>query len=126
MRTTLTPSQSATLISKGISVDKASCQKCTTPIGNGARGIVRTPVQSIFTLADLLGLLPKKITFGHRTNCRLKLQPIISAKDATSEVWQACYLHTSLKANAEADELIDALYSLLCWVIDNGHINLTK
>lgn len=77
-----------------------------------------------WSLSALLGLLPKKITFGHRTNCRLKIQPIISSKDCISEVWQACYLHTSLKANAEAPELIDALYELLLWAIDHNHVKL--
>ena len=76
----------------------------------------------IFTLSDLVSLLPKKITFGHRTNCRLKMQPIISSKDRISEVWQACYLHTSLKANAESPELIDALYSLLLWCLEKGYV----
>ncbi len=112
MKTTLTIEQSAELIKRGVSKDKASRR---TPDYHD------TP---IFALADLLSLLPKKITFGHRTNCRLKIQPIISVKDATSEVWQACYLHTSLKANAEAEELIDALFSLLCWAIDHNHVKL--
>ena len=130
MKTTLTPEQSATLIAKGISADKASGQgekiyKPTT-LQNGSIKRVFDGYAPIFTLADLISLTPKKITFGHRTNCRLKIQPIISAKDATSEVWQACYLHTSLKANAEADELIDALYELLLWCIDNRHIDLPK
>lgn len=122
MKQTLSVEQSATLIAKGISADKASeIKEYDDEVSQWThRGA------PIFTLADILPLLPKKITFGHRTNCRLKIQPIISAKDATSEVWQACYLHTSLKANAEADELIDALYSLLCWCIDSGHIDLTK
>lgn len=112
MKTTLTIQESAELIKRGVSADKASR---------------RTPDYHdipIFTLADLLSLLPKKITFGHRTNCRLKIQPIISSKDCISEVWQACYLHTSLKANAEAPELIDALYELLLWAIDHNHVKL--
>ena len=160
MKNLLSVEQSATLIAKGISADKASmcqlysdydgeiidpsevfedCGKLLAVVDDEAIEVNRDIVPKdsdfdhsfaddmpIFTLADLLSILPKKITFGHRTNCRLKMQPIISAKDATSEVWQACYLHTSLKANAEADELIDSLYEILLWAIDNGYIDLPK
>lgn len=126
----LTAEQSAHLISLGVSADNASEQgeRIYKPVAlqNGSIKRVFNGNKPIFTLANILGLLPKKITLGHRSNCRLKIQPIISAKDATSEVWQACYLHTSLKANAEADELIDALYLLLCWCIENQYINLAK
>lgn len=113
MKNLLTIEQSATLISKGVSPERASEYED----GN----FEDIP---IYNIADLLSLLPKKITFGHRTNCRLKIQPIISSKDRISEVWQACYLHTSLKANAEATELIDALYELLLWTIDHNHVKL--
>lgn len=106
--------------------DLIDLQESTVALQSGAIKRVFDGNKPIFTLANILGLLPKKITLGHRSNCRLKIQPIISAKDATSEVWQACYLHTSLKANAEADELIDALYLLLCWCIENQYINLAK
>lgn len=119
MKTTLTVEQSAELIKRGVSEDIVTT---IIPVVNG-RGFVYK-YSPIFTLTDILSLLPKKITFGHRTNCRLKIQPIISSKDRISEVWQACYLHTSLKANAEATELIDALYKLLLWAIDHNHVKL--
>lgn len=113
MKATLTPEQSAELVNRGISMEMASEweEACFMDV-------------PVFSIGDLLSLLPKKITFGHRTNCRLKIQPIISSKDRISEVWQACYLHTSLKANAEATELIDALYKLLLWAIDHNHVKL--
>ncbi|WP_290146414.1 hypothetical protein [Paramuribaculum intestinale] len=113
MKTQLATSESAKLIELGVSRSKA----------NGIWLPYVTEVQP-FTLIDILDILPKKITFGHRTNCRLKMQPIISSKDRISEVWQACYLHTSLKANAEAPELIDALYSLLVWCMEEGYVKL--
>lgn len=120
MKTQLTAEESAKLIELGVSPERASERNSSVAYGNGARGIMKVPETPIFTLADILDILPKKITFGHRTNCRLKMQPIISSKDRISEVWQACYLHTSLKANAEAPELIDALYSLLLWRLEKG------
>ena len=122
MKTQLTASESAKLIELGVSPERASESKSFVAYGNGARGIMKVPETPIFTLSDLVSLLPKKITFGHRTNCRLKMQPIISSKDRISEVWQACYLHTSLKANAEAPELIDALYSLLVRCLEKGYV----
>ena len=122
MKTQLTAEQSAKLIELGVSPERASESKSSVAYGNGARGIMKVPEMPIFTLTDILDILPKKITFGHRTNCRLKMQPIISSKDRISEVWQACYLHTSLKANAEAPELIDALYSLLVWCLEKGYV----
>ena len=124
MKTQLTAEQSAKLIELGVSPERASESESSVAYGNGARGIMKAPETPIFTLSDIIDILPKKITFGHRTNCRLKMQPIISSKDRISEVWQACYLHTSLKANAEAPELIDALYSLLVWCLDKGHVKL--
>lgn len=122
MKTQLTAEQSAKLIELGVSPERASESESSVAYGNGARGIMKVPETPIFTLTDILDMLPKKITFGHRTNCRLKMQPIISSKDRISEVWQACYLHTSLKANAEAPELIDALYSLLVWCLEKGYV----
>lgn len=124
MKTQLTAEESAKLIELGVSPERASESKSSVAYGNGARGIMKVPETPIFTLSDLVSLLPKKITFGHRTNCRLKMQLIISSKDRISEVWQACYLHTSLKANAEAPELIDALYSLLLWCLEKGYVKL--
>lgn len=106
MKTTLTIEQSAELIKRGVTLNENDSE--------------------VFDIGELLSLLPKKITFGHRTNCRLKIQPIISSKDCISEVWQACYLHTSLKANAEATELIDALYELLLFALENYPNEQTK
>lgn len=124
MKSLLTASESAKLIELGVSPERASEIKVEVeePSGGSPNIYCSDVKRPIFTLADILDILPKKITFGHRTNCRLKLQPIISSKDRISEVWQACYLHTSLKANAEAPELIDALYSLLLWCLEKGYV----
>ena len=122
MRNLLTAEESAKLIELGVSPERAS--EIKVEVKEPSRGCPNIYCSEVkhptFTLTDILDILPKKITFGHRTNCRLKLQPIVSSKDRISEVWQACYLHTSLKANAEAPELIDALYSLLVWCLEEG------
>lgn len=119
MKTTLTPEQSATLIAKGISADKASEKKreytsLGTPIG----------YMPIFTLTDLLSLVPKTIPDGvGKFSYVLKIQP------NSLPGWQVCYYAYSLdkgKGYCRDEELVNALYELLLWAIDNGHIDLTK
>ncbi len=85
MKTALTIQESAELIKRGVNKRNAS----GTYVGrleHSSEGSFPDPesVEPLFTLYDLLSLLPKKITFGHRTNCRLKIQPIISSKDCIS------------------------------------------
>lgn len=118
----LSPSQSATLIAKGISADKASEKKREyTDLGTF---IGDTP---IFTLADICSLLPKEVE-RDTINCGLDIyySPI------GSYFWRASYLTYSyseiqyVAVEKNEEELIDALYSLLCWVIDKGYIDLTK
>lgn len=118
MKTTLTPEQSATLIAKGISADKASeIKEYDDEVSQWThRGV------PIFTLADICELLPKELMIDGVTYYLNML---------CMETWVANYI------NAVGDnyvtgilrsttELIDALYSLLCWVIDKGYIDLTK
>lgn len=126
MKTTLTPEQSATLIAKGISADKASYQQCTTPIRNGVRGIVRTPAQPIFTLADICELLPKEVVTD-TIMCENDVCPISIRWNENSKKWFVGYDLVPRPVGVGVDsELIDALFSTLCWAIDNNHIDLTK
>lgn len=126
MKTTLTPQESATLIAKGISENKASYDLCTTPIGNGVRGIIKTPAQPIFTLADICSLLPKEIVTD-TIMCENDVCPISMRWDKNCQKWFVGYdLVPRPVPVGVGSELIDALCSLLCWAIDNGHIDLTK
>lgn len=123
MKTTLTPEQSATLIAKGISADKASeIKEYDDEVSQWThRGA------PIFTLVDLLDILPKEIE-RDMIDCGLDIyySPI------GSYFWRASYLAYSyskisyVAVEKYAEELIDALYELLLWAIDNGHIDLTK
>lgn len=122
MKTTLTPEQSATLITKGISADKASYDSCAIEVGSA----VRTPVQPIFTLADILSLLPKKFNEG---NYYLDLSYGFGNWTASYIKWDDCDEGTYIRdtqGEKTADELIDALNELLLWTIEKGHIHLTK
>lgn len=118
----LTPEQSSRLIELGVDPSKASAYEVKEEAVTDK--ITIETKEPIFTLADLLSLLPKTINFGNRSCCRLKFQAIVSIHDGLSEVWQACYTHTSCKTNKEASELIDCLYELLIWCITNKYIKL--
>lgn len=121
MKTSLTPEQSATLIAKGISANKASER---TPdykdINNTGKPLERRELLPIFTLADLLSLIPKVIENGL---FNLELQ-------ADNNGWDVIYssYHEGYDPQyiASDKELIDVLYSALLWCIGNRHIDLTK
>ena len=103
----LTPEQSATLISKGISADKTSFDSCATAVGSA----VRTPIHPIFTLADILSLLPKHI--GDFGNLMMDFNNLYGE-------WDVCY-ELSEYMQSET-ELIDALFSILCWAIEKDFL----
>lgn len=119
MKTTLTHEQSATLIAKGISADKASYDSCAIEVGSAAR----TPAQPIFTLADILSLLPKELKYDSLG--RPYILHIEIEKDRAIAAYRRGW-DSVVGADKRRPELIDALYSLLCWVIDKGYIDLTK
>ncbi len=109
MKTTLTIEQSQRLIELGISIDKASdsaiydepCHRAYMPI---------------FTLTDLLGILPKKITIDG-VSLSLKMEWCYKQQWSASYIIGRYFCEPFCHA-----ELIDALYSLLIWLIENKHI----
>lgn len=120
MKTMLTEKQSEMLRAKGISADNASVKKpeytsLGTPIGY-------TP---IFTLVDLFAMLPKGIIYNG-LSCKLR---ITSWYD---EPYFAGYMNqvgeyimgNPYDAPYSAEELIDVIFQLLCWAIDNRHVKL--
>lgn len=113
MRTTLTPEQSAALIAKGISADKASER---TPDYHD------TP---IFTLADICSLLPKGV-IHNGISCKLR---ITSWYDETYFAGYENQIGKYIMGNPydapfSAEELIDAIFALPCWAIDHNHVKL--
>lgn len=115
MKNLLTVEQSATLRAKGVSADKASEKKpeytdLGTFIGN----------DPIFTLADLLSLLPKHIPFAN-AEWYLNIQ-----WDILDNKWHVQYLDfdhdDEVVKEEEAPKLIDALYMLTLAVIN--HVKL--
>lgn len=144
MKTTLTIEQSAELIKRGVSADKAS----EIFIDAGEHGMFSTPkatsmmlecareakvISPIFTLTDLLSLLPEKIKVDSPNadgsfdteDCYLCMQWCTDRDCADNYQW--CIYYTSgfqAVGDSYAKELIDALYKCLIWAIEHGHVKL--
>ncbi len=143
MKHLLTPEQSATLIAKGISADKASAAliylnyadeevesdrvfkredgvlltrlRCGMVDGVTTKIVFKEPNSRysipIFTLADILSLLPKTINYETL---------YMECLGTTWEVGYRCERKTfSISEVIYKEELIDALYELVLWCIDN-------
>ncbi len=120
MKTTLTIEQSAELIKRGVSANKAHELK-----------VYDDPVSKwthkgcpLFTLADLLSLLPKELDTTY-------LLTIVGGSKYwyANYAWNECYDRDWSKEDelglfTGEKELIDSLYNLLLWAIDNNHVKL--
>lgn len=122
MKNLLSAEQSAALIAKGISADKASEKKREyTDLGTF---IGDTP---IFTLADICSLLPKGV-IHNGLSCKLRItswydEPYFAGYENQIGKY---IMGNPYDAPFSAEELIDALFDLLLWAIGHGHIDLTK
>lgn len=121
MKTTLTIQESAELIKRGVSKNRASnVMECFADTSDGtSMGYLPR-----FTLTDLLSLLPKEL-YGEETDycdCELHI-------NANKLGWSASYMEIRgsevvvMKLTSYGVELIDALFSLVCKLIDN-HVKL--
>lgn len=116
MKTQLTAEESAKLIELGVSPERASMCESSVAYGNGARGIMKAPEAPIFTLSDLIGILPKKVKI-HRDGDTLSM--IYHCGQ-----WRVGYSNCAKYCNHTkvAPELIDALYLLLVWCLKKGYV----
>lgn len=124
MKTTLTPQESAALIAKGISADKASEQgdKIFKPVAlqSGAIKRVFDGYTPIFTLADVCALLPKGV-IHNGISCKLRItswydEPYFAGYENQIGKY---IMGNPYDAPFSAEELIDVLFDLLLWAIDN-------
>lgn len=116
MKTTLTAEQSAELIKHGVDKDKASLMQ------DDDRGRWPYPSVPIFTLADILGLLPKELMIDGVTyylNMLCMETWVANYINAVGDDYVTGILHSTT-------ELIDALYNLLLWCLDNNLIKPTE
>lgn len=127
MKDRLTSSQSQHLIDLGIAPNKASEWKgCGSTSRHGLGGQVMVDY-SIFTLADILSILPKRID-----NLCLTILSVgfDYETEEFKERWTVSYVDESMICDDEsrifqATELIDALYELLIWCITNEYLKLS-
>lgn len=123
MKTALTIEQSAELIRKGISIDYASGWKNDPSFDSGGG--------YVFTLTDLLSLLPETIEVDFPNfygsinieDCYLCMQKCINDNYTDNRQW--CVFYTNgfqTLGDLCAKDLIDALYKCLIWAIDNNYV----
>ena len=131
MRNLLTAEESAKLIELGVSPERAS-EICIDFNGAGRYAyvcgeeaqLVRYCVNGhfyveecrIFTLADILDILPKEIEDYHLS--------IESFKETHYTTYIRDNYDDYLIPHKDAPELIDALYSLLVWCLEKGYVKL--
>lgn len=136
MKTQLTAEESAKLIELGVSPERAS-EICMDFNGSYAyvhgeeAQLVRDCVNGhfyvdecrIFTLADILDILPKEFNVSG-TSARLQVY------NHPAEYWIASYVTydggtlTYQNPCSAEKELIDALYSLLVWCLEKGYVKV--
>lgn len=116
MKSLLTAEQSAKLIELGVSPERASEIKVEVKEpSRGCPNIYCSEVKHpIFTLADILDILPKEVKI-HRDGDALSCGQ-----------WRVGYSNCAEYCNHTkvAPELIDALYSLLLWCLEKGYVKL--
>lgn len=110
MKTELTFKESAHLIELGIDFTMASISNSSIST-SGAMVI-----HPIFTLTDILEILPKEI----EVYCEEELIPLhLDITTSGLGNWEVSY--SEINTLKTAPELIDALYRILIWCIENGH-----
>ena len=118
MKTTLTIEQSAELIKRGVSEGIVTTR---IPKVNGRGFIVE--YSPIFTLTDLLSLLPNNYPGDELDSGDKRVYLTITAVDWNR--WMAKYSTVNKVIAARIhDEMIDAVYELLLWTIDHNHVKL--
>ena len=124
MKTRLTAEESAKLIELGVSPERASERTPDyTDINNTGSPLERRELLPIFTLADILDIMPKEIDVNG-TSARLQMY------NHPAEYWIASYVTydggtlTYQNPCSAEKELIDALYSLLLWCLEKGYVKV--
>lgn len=115
MKQQLTKEQSRRLIELGVPAEKASNSVVEETHGDG-----QSWTYTVFTIGDLLEVLPKEI--GNDGYMTLGIEVL---SDEYKYFWRVLY-YDCAGSVFEEDELIDALFDLVVWFIENGHIKTDK
>lgn len=124
MKQLLTIEQSAELIKRGVSGDKASgSEKLYKPTMTQTGKVINVYTDSapVFNLADIFTLLPKVL---HKDG--LAYHYVLTIYwDEDIKAWRAMYdaIGDNIAGDCAAPELIDALFALVCSLLDN-HVKL--
>ena len=138
MKTKLTVEESQRLIELDVDPDLASATRYTISETEEYCGYERKITVTngyidnylskdrVFTLADILNILPKEIIadtlMGEDFPCALTIR-----WDENRKVWHCAYECLPLPLTVGVSpELIDALNTLLIWVLKNGHSKTEK
>lgn len=113
MKTTLTIEQSAELVKRGVPHEYMTGEKPLRNDYGDKYGSV-----ALFTIADLLSLLPKEIENG------LYSLDLMADNVEWDSVYSSAHEGYDPYFVANEKELIDVLYKTLLWAIDNNHVKL--
>lgn len=118
MKTVLTIEESAKLIELGVDAKLASGRYFADVTPNDGESFLDVKEYPIFTLTDILAILPKEIHI-HRGGDTLSMMYHHNGK------WYVGYTNVTdfCEHTKVAPELIDALYQLLIWVLENKKYN---
>lgn len=126
MKTQLTNEQSQHLIDLGVPKEKASAvhitkygEAITDKVGN----VLSTNNEQypIFTLTDLLEILPKEIE-GRYINHSLCMNYGCDMPESEHNLWFVYYDDLNDLEPKYAEELIDSLYKLCVWCLEQGYL----
>lgn len=119
MKTELTAEQSQHLFSLGIPIWKASIFRSDCP----AR-VVGYIDEHLFTLNDLIKLVPKTLEyFDHIYNFRMEYSTNDKEWYVGHYIYGMCAQSGLSWGGFHSAELVDALYKLIEWCIEQGEIN---
>lgn len=121
MKTELTIEQSVRLIELGVDPKLASNDKVTYDKN------VKPYHHPIYSLADLLSILPKEITTSETIMGDDFISELQINWDCNRKLWRCAYLVLPHPVDVGiAPELIDALYQLLIWCLEQGYLKTEK
>lgn len=125
MKNKLTIKQSAKLIERGIQKEQA------TEVHVEYDKNIKPIIHPIFTLTDLLIIIPKIIKDNKGIDYTLSLDFVYAKDNSMNTYWAAAYNYWSSESTLtlvfkKDSELIDVLSNLLLWTIDNGCFRVEK
>ena len=126
MKTKLSIEESARLIELGVDAKLASKHTLGVQTPTDFPNVYRMVDggEPIFTLADLLSILPKDIIADEqKSDNHIYVCPLSMRWDVKNMIWEARYEYMEYFT---APELIDALNQLLIWCMENHYISTEK